>query len=126
MDYLFWQLSCEFMRLEKYDKVFPPFGNDNPNGSALSKLAPIKNLSTVLLVLSMLYFSQSWTVFTILVHFSQCDIVKSCKTLLKMSNIVKNTTLTKPEGRCSGNLEPQSYMSGVNSGAEPVNEYRPS
>ena len=25
-------------------KVLPPFGNDNPNGSKLSKLAPIKNL----------------------------------------------------------------------------------
>ena len=24
--------------------VLPPFGNDNPNGSKLSKIAPIKNL----------------------------------------------------------------------------------
>ena len=29
---------------ERLTEVLPPFGNNNPNGSKLSKLAPVKNL----------------------------------------------------------------------------------
>ena len=32
------------VEMAEYSEVLPPIGNDNPNGSNMSKLAPIKNL----------------------------------------------------------------------------------